>query len=105
MRESFKSINCKEKHRGWRDRKGHIETLSIVTKRQQVKSMANYLKHNSRLFQQVGSHVSPNYTVLLVKPNLNVLPKATAVVIPCCFGIPKGLNKIYIKISTTFIII
>lgn len=42
--------------------------------------------------------------MLFVKPNLNVLPKTTAVVIPCCLGIPKGLN-IYRYISNTCFII
>lgn len=31
--------------------------------------------------------------MLLIKPNLNVLPKATAVVIPRCLGIPEGLEE------------
>lgn len=35
--------------------------------------------------------------MLLVKPNLNVLPKTTAVVIPCCLGIPKGLDETHKK--------
>lgn len=35
--------------------------------------------------------------MLLVKPNLNVLPEATAVVIPCCLGVPKGLDKTHKK--------
>lgn len=35
--------------------------------------------------------------MLLVKPNLNVLPKTTAVVIPCSLGIPKGLDETHKK--------
>lgn len=30
--------------------------------------------------------------MLRVKSNLYVFPKAAAVVVPCCLGIPKGLN-------------
>lgn len=40
--------------------------------------------------------------MLLVKPNLNVLPKATAVVIPCCLGIPEGLEETHKRLSVTF---
>lgn len=29
------------------------------------------LKDNSKLFQQVGSHIGHDYPMLLVKPNLN----------------------------------
>lgn len=36
--------------------------------------------------------------MLLVKPNLNVLPKATAVVVPCRLGVPEGLSKTYIYV-------
>lgn len=40
--------------------------------------------------------------MLLVKPNLNVLPKAAAVVIPCCLGIPKGLHETHIWINNLY---
>lgn len=43
--------------------------------------------------------------MLLVKANLNVLPKATTVVIPCCLGIPKSLGKTHKRLSVTFVIL
>lgn len=43
--------------------------------------------------------------MLLVKPNLNVLPKATAVVIPRCLGIPKSLEETHNRLSVTCVIL
>lgn len=51
-----------------------------------------YLKHNPRLLQQVGPHVRPDDTVLLVEQDFNVLPKATAVVVPDGLGVSEGLG-------------
>lgn len=43
--------------------------------------------------------------MLLVKQDLNVLPKATAVVIPYCLGISEGLGETHKKLSVTFVIL
>lgn len=50
-----------------------------------------HLKDHSGLLQQVGPHVGSNDVVPFVKANLNVLPKAAAVVIASGFSISNGL--------------
>ena len=45
------------------------------------------------LLQQVGAHVRSNDLVTLAEAYLQVLPKATAVVVPNSLGIPNGLNR------------
>ena len=44
------------------------------------------------LLQKVGAHVGPDYGMLLVKTDLDVLAKPTAVVIPRRLGIADGLH-------------
>lgn len=50
------------------------------------------LKHYSRLFQKVRPHVGSNDVVFPVKSNLNVLPKATAVVVSRRLGVSNSLQ-------------
>lgn len=49
------------------------------------------LKNNTRLLQQVRSHVGADDVVPPAEADLNVFPKATAVVISSCFCISNSL--------------
>lgn len=51
------------------------------------------LKHDAGLFQQVGAHVGTDDVVMFVKTDLDVLSKATAVVIASGFGISNRLME------------
>lgn len=51
------------------------------------------LKNNTRLLQQVCSHVGTNDVVTSAEANLNVLSEATAVIISSCFRIPNSLEN------------
>lgn len=51
-----------------------------------------HLKHDSRLLQQVRPHVGADDVVALVEADLDVLPKAAAVVVPGGFGVSYGLK-------------
>lgn len=69
---------------------GHLNSLN-----QHVVEMDEYktnLEHHSRLFQKVRPHVGSDNVVLPVKSNLNVLPKATTVVISRRLGISNSLQ-------------
>ncbi len=50
------------------------------------------LKHHSGLFQKVRPHVGSNDAVFPVKSNLDVLPKATAVVVSRRLGVSYSLQ-------------
>lgn len=52
-----------------------------------------HLEDHPGLLQQVSPHVGPDDVVPLVKANLNILPKAAAVVIAGGFGISDGLFR------------
>lgn len=48
---------------------------------------SSYLKHHSRLLQQVSPHVGTYDVESLVEADLDVLPETTAVVITGGFGV------------------
>lgn len=52
----------------------------------------SHLKHHAGFFQQICSHVGADDTVAIVEANLNVFPKAAAVVIPGGLCISDGLE-------------
>ena len=56
-----------------------------------VVSLAGCLGDDPRPLQEVGPHVSSSDPVFLVKPDLNVLAKPTAVVIPSGLSITNCL--------------
>lgn len=52
-----------------------------------------YLKYYSGLLKQIRSHVGTDDVISLIKANLNVFPKAAAVVIAGGFCISNGLHR------------
>lgn len=54
---------------------------------------SRYLEYNSRFLQQIRPHVGTNDMESFIKANLNVFPKATAIVVSGCFSIADGLRK------------
>lgn len=69
---------------------GHSNSLN-----QYIVEMNEYktnLEHHSRLFQKVRPHVGSYDVLLSVKSNLNVLPKATTVVVSRRLGISYSLH-------------
>ena len=56
-------------------------------------SHSTHLKDHPGLLQQVGPHVGSNDVVPSVKADLDILPKAAAVVIARGFGISDGLFR------------
>lgn len=55
--------------------------------------LCTHLKYHSRFLQQICSHVGTDDTVTVVKADLDVFPKATAVVISGGLCISDGLGK------------
>lgn len=51
-----------------------------------------YLKYDTRFLQEICPHVRTNDAILLIKANLNVFPKTTAIVIPGGLGVTDGLE-------------
>lgn len=52
-----------------------------------------HLKRHSRFLQQVRPHVGPDDVIVFVESDLDVLPKATAVVVSSRLCIPDGLEE------------
>jgi len=54
--------------------------------------MLPHLKYNARFLQQICPHVRTNDVIPLIKADLNVFPKSTAIVIPGGLGVTDGLE-------------
>lgn len=54
-------------------------------------SVCSHLKHHAGFFQQICSHVGADDAVAIVEANLDVFPKAAAVVITGGLGVTDGL--------------
>lgn len=52
----------------------------------------HHLEHHPGLLQKVRPHVGSDDVVVSVEPDLDVLPKTTAVVVPGSLRIPDGLG-------------
>lgn len=59
--------------------------------RQQAAGGATHLEDNTGLLQQVRPHVGSDDVVVSAEADLDVLPKAAAVVVPGGFSVPNGL--------------
>lgn len=77
-------LTCKPTQRRSGEKPEHL-------REREKKKLVSDLKHNTGLLQQVRPHVSPSDAAIPIKSNLNVLPKATAVVIPGCLCISDRL--------------